>query len=151
MDTARADYNRDQISRAANAMAAKMLAAMQGGQTLAQAAEAAKLPVRHLPPVGRGPAPADVPEELAKILFGLKLHDPAMVQTHDGFVVAQLQSIDFPDPSADTAGLAAVRQDVDRAIASDTVNTYARNVLLASDPHMNPGQIDALARTAGAN
>lgn len=150
-DTARADYNRDQISRAANAVAAKMLASMQGGQTLAQAADAAKLPVRQLPPVGRGPAPADVPAELAKILFGLKAHDPAMVQTHDGFVVAQLESIDFPDPAADDAGLAAVRQDVDRAIASDTVNTYARSVLLASDPHLNPAQLDALARSAGAN
>ena len=71
-----------------NEAAAKLLAAVKGGQTFADAAAAAGVTV-HRSPLVTARTPADgMPRAAQRVLFGLKPGEPTMVETPDGFVVA---------------------------------------------------------------
>ena len=148
-DAARADYARDQTHRAADALAAGLLAAVQSGQTLEAAALAAKVELRHLPPVGRGRAPAGVPEALVKPLFLLKPGQPTMVETPDGFTVAQLTKVVSPEPTGDPAGAERARTALTREVAADTELAFATAAREAASPTVNQRLLDSIARSTG--
>ena len=83
--------------------AAKLLAAVKGGQSLADAATVAGVTVRRTPLVTRDGDVEGMPPQLAQVLFGLKKGEPTMVETADGFIVAVPAEIVDADPNADKA------------------------------------------------
>ena len=89
--------------------AAKLLAAVKGGQSLADAAAVAGVTVRRTPLVTRGGAAEGMPPQLEQALFALKKGEPTMVETGDGFIVAVPAEIVEADPKADPAGYDQVR------------------------------------------
>ena len=108
-----ADWTHDAQRHTQEAAAAKLLAAVKGGQSLADAAAVAGVTMRRTPLVtprrcGRGNAARSLRSRCST----LKQGEPTMVETSDGFVVAAPAEIVEADPKADPAGYAQVRQAV---------------------------------------
>jgi peptidyl-prolyl cis-trans isomerase D len=144
-DRAREDWTRDAIRHAREEAAAKILAAVKGGQKLADAA--AGQPVAQLPPVGRAGPAQGVPAQLVTPLFTLKPGEPTMVETADGFVVAVLRDVQTPDPAADPIGYGQVRDALNRAVAGDMENVFASAVRDRARPTVNRPALESLTKS----
>ncbi len=131
------DWTADQQRHAAEEKAAKVLTAIKGGQTIADASAVAGVPVSRTPQVTRGAATEEVPGELANILFGLKPGEPAMVATPTMFIVAVPAQIDTPNPSVDPGGYEQLRTAVSRSIGGDITSIFAEAVRERANPRIN--------------
>jgi peptidyl-prolyl cis-trans isomerase D len=141
-----ADWTADQQRHAAEEKAAKLLAALKGGQSLADAAAVAGVAVSRTPEVTRGAAAEDMPPELAKVLFGLKPKEPAMVATATTFVVAVPAQIDIPNPASDPGGFEELRSAVSRSIGSDLASIFAEAVRARANPSINQQNYDSIVQ-----
>ena len=104
-----ADWTADQQRHAAEVKASKLLMAVKGGQSLADAAAVAGVPVSHTPPAMRDAAAEEMPRALANVLFMLKPGEPTMVATNTTFVVAVPAQIDVPQAASDPGGFEQLR------------------------------------------
>lgn len=95
-----ADWTAHQLEHAQNIAATQLVTAVKSGQTLAQAASAAGLPMTVVGPFGRSKLPKPLPKRLLPILFALKQGQPTMVETRVGFVVATVTAITPPTGQA---------------------------------------------------
>jgi peptidyl-prolyl cis-trans isomerase D len=130
-----------------NEAATKVMTEVQGGKSLEDAARAAGLQVRQSPPVTRAPPPPEgVPAQLVQALFGLKKGEATMVETPDGFMVAQLTDITEPDPAKDPVGYGQLTQAVTHAEADDLELSFAIALRMRAKPQVNPQVIDQLAQ-----
>ena len=138
------DWTREQRRHAEEAAAAKLLSAVKGGQSLADAATVAGVTVRRTPLVTREAKADGMPPQLAQVLFGLKKGEPTMVETPDGFVVALPAEIVEADPKADPAGFDALRGGVIRSIAGDLAAVFADALRARAQPRINQAAIDSI-------
>jgi peptidyl-prolyl cis-trans isomerase D len=136
------DWTNDTKRRLEEQAAAKLLAAVKGGQTLADAATVAGVTVRRTPLVTRGASMEGVPQQLAEPLFALKQGEPTMVETPEGFVVAVPAEIVEADPKADPAGYAQVRQAVGRSVGTDLASVFADALRTRAAPRINQPVVD---------
>ena len=113
------DWTDHQHEREAEVRAAKMLSALNGGQSFADAATVAGVKAQTTPLVTRSESAQGMPPELQKVLFGLKKGEPTMVETPDNFVVAQPAQIVDPAPKSDPADYAKLETALQRSMASD--------------------------------
>jgi peptidyl-prolyl cis-trans isomerase D len=141
----RTDWTADQIRHEQETVAARLLAEVKGGASLADAAAKAGLTMRVLPATGRASPPEGFPPALLNPLFSLKTGEPTMVETQDGFVVAVLTEIRQPDPKADPVGYSQVRDALARASADDIETVFAGAVRDRSSPHINATAVAGLA------
>lgn len=142
-----AAWTQDAMQRAQNQAATAMLQDMKGGRTLAGVASARGLTVITTPPLSRqGPAPAGVPQNLIGPLFSLKQGDSTMVETPDGFVVAQLAAINTPDPKADPVGYDQLKATLSSALADDMQAIFAGVVTAKGNPRINQTVIQQIAQ-----
>jgi peptidyl-prolyl cis-trans isomerase D len=144
-DTVLADWTRDAVRHTQEAAAAKLLTAVQHGQTLAAAASAAGLTVTRTPLTGREEAVSGVPPELLRPLFELKPGEPTMVELPDGFVVAVPAEINAPAPSSDPIGLGQVRAALTQALGRDVVDTYVQTLRERAQPQINQQNLDSIS------
>lgn len=142
----RADWTKDAIRHAQEEAAAKLLAAVKGGQTLADAAAAARLTVQQLPPAGRAAPVEGVPAQLVRPLFTLKPGEPTMVETADGFVVAVLAKVVEADPAADPVGFGQVRDALAHSVANDMEMVFASALRARARPTVNRAMLDSVAQ-----
>ncbi len=140
----RADWTQDAIRHEQEVVAAGILTAVKGGQHLAQAAVG--LQVRRLPPVSRGAENPEVPVQLIDPLFSLKVGEPTMVETADGFVVAELVQIQQPDPNADPVGYGRTRDALTQSIGNDVQAVLTQALRVRANPKVNSAQLDAIAQ-----
>ncbi|HEY3848090.1 MAG TPA: SurA N-terminal domain-containing protein [Acetobacteraceae bacterium] len=140
------DWTADQQHHAAEVKAAKLLTALKGGQSLADAAAVAGVPVNRTPAVTRGAATEDMPGALANVLFGLKPGEPAMVASPTTFVVAVPAQIDTPNPSADPGGYEQLRSGVSRSIGGDIASAFAEAVRERANPRINQANYDSVVQ-----
>ena len=144
-----ADWAGDQVRHEQETTAARLLAAVKGGKTLAEAAASVGLKTERLPAAGRGPASQGVPQQLVPVLFSLKkIGEPTMVETPQGFVVATLAAIEDPDPKSDPVGWGEMKEALGRSVGTDLQEMFAAAVRDRSDPFVRADAIDTLA---GAN
>jgi peptidyl-prolyl cis-trans isomerase D len=129
------DWTQNAIRHTEEKVAAETLTAVKNGAPLAVAA--AGLPVVRLPPVSRNAPAAGVPPQLVAPLFGLKPGQPTMVETADGFVVAQLVSVHHPDPAQDPIGYGQIRDALTRSVASDLETIFTEAVRTGAKPQVN--------------
>jgi peptidyl-prolyl cis-trans isomerase D len=143
----REDWTTDAIRHAQESKAAKILADVKAGKTLAQAVEevAPGTPVVRLPPVGRASAEG-VPAQLVDPLFGLKVGEPTMVETADGFIVAVLAQIIDADPNADPIGYGQVRDALAKAMADDTQAVLMGALRARGNPKVNAAMVDSIVQ-----
>ena len=139
-----ADWTHDAQRHAEEQAAAKLLAAVKGGQSLADAAAVAGVTVRRSPLVTRGSTDEAVPAQLQQVLFGLKKGEPAMVETGDGFIVAVLADVVEADPKADPAGYGQTRVAVARSIAGDLAITFTDALRARAQPRINQPVLDSI-------
>ena len=136
------DWTRDQRRHTEEEAAAKLLAAVKGGQSLADAAAVAGVTVRRTPSVTREAPEEGMPPQLQQVLFGLKPGEPTMVETPDGFVVAVPAEIVEADPKANPAGFDQVRAAVSRSIATDLASVFADALRARAQPRINQAALD---------
>jgi peptidyl-prolyl cis-trans isomerase D len=137
-----ADWKHDVQRHAQEQAAAKLLAAVKGGQSLADAAAVAGVTVRRTPLVARDGAAEGVPPQLEQALFTLKQGEPTMLETGDGFIVAVPAEIVEADPKADPAGYGQVRQAVARSIGTDLASVFADALRARAEPRINQPVLD---------
>ena len=141
------DWTSAEIRRTQEEAAAKMLAAIQGGQSLADAAVIADVPVRRLPEVSRGARPADeVPFQLVSPLFELKPGAPTMVETAAGFVVAVLVEVQPAHPEADPIGYGQVREALGAAMGDDVQAVLTAGLRARARPQVNKVMVDRIVQ-----
>jgi peptidyl-prolyl cis-trans isomerase D len=143
----KADWTEAMRSRAQNEAATTLLRAVGQGQAIAAAAAPAGGTVEMSPPIGRQANPPEgVPAELVGPLFSLKPGQATMVQTPTSFVVAQLTKVEEPDPAADPAGYAQLRQTLLGSAANDIEISFVTGLRQRAHPRINPAQLDAAIR-----
>lgn len=136
-DEVTADWTHDAERHTEEVAAAKLLTAVKGGQSLADAAAVAGVTVIRTPLVTRGGTASGMPPQLARPLFGLKPGEPTMVETSDGFVVAVPADIVEADPKADPAGYSQVREAITRSISNDFAAVFADALRDRAQPRIN--------------
>ncbi len=142
-----AAWTADARRRAQEERAAALLAAVKGGQKLTEAAAAAGLGTREVGGVVRQAQPLEtIPPELRAPLFDLPLNDATMVETRDGFVVAQVTEITAPDPAADPVALARVMSETEQSIAQDLETQYVTALRGRAGVRINQRLLDVLAQ-----
>jgi peptidyl-prolyl cis-trans isomerase D len=137
-----ADWTRDSQRHSQEQAAAKLLAAVKAGQSLADAAAVAGVTVRRTPLVTRGSSAESLPQQLEQPLFALKQGEPTMVENGDGFIVAMPAEITEADASADPAGFNQMRQAVARSIQTDLTGLFTEALRERTQPRINQAAID---------
>ena len=141
-----AEWAGDQIRHGREEIAARILASVKSGRTLASAAEKEGLKPQTLPATGHGSPAEGVPPNLLDPLFSLKqVGDPTMIETQDGFVVAVLSAIQQPDPKADPIGFSQVKEALARSMSEDMQQVYAAAVRAEAKPRVNQALVESLA------
>lgn len=124
-----ADVSRDGARKQAEQAAAKMLGAMKGGQSFANAAAAAGAPsIRHLPLFSRtaiSDATPPIAPEIVQGVFEQKKGEPGMIELPSGFTVFAPAEITSPDPKADPLGYDKVRAGLGRSYGDDLELSFA--------------------------
>jgi peptidyl-prolyl cis-trans isomerase D len=123
-DQVREDWTKDAKRHAANEAATKVLTAIKGGQSFADAATVAGLTVRRTALTGRAAPAEGIPRELMEPLFSLKPGEPTMVETPEAFIVAVPAEIVDPDPAADPSGFKSMTEQLEGAVANDIEASY---------------------------
>jgi peptidyl-prolyl cis-trans isomerase D len=119
------DWRQDALSREAEQKAAALLQAVNGGQTLDAAASAAGEPIAVTPPITRGAQPpADIPQTMISVLFGMKQGQATMQQTADGFLVAVLTKILQPDPAQQAQQYQAIQDALAKSLQNDVTESF---------------------------
>lgn len=137
-----ADWHADQLRHAAETAAAKMLTALKGGQSIADAAAAAGVPVHRTPLTAPDDAQNQMAPELAQVLFRLKKGEPTMVQTANSFIIAVPAEIVPPNPAADQAGYKTLRDSLDQSIGNDIASLFTDAMRLRANAQINHANLD---------
>ena len=138
-----ADWTAAAREREAEQEAVKVLVAVQGGQSLTDAATVAGLTVLPTKLVTRDAQDTDMPAQLQHVLFGLRPHEPTMVQTADGFIVAVPDKIEQPDPNTDKSAYDAIGAALNRSVAGDLTSGFAQALRERAHPRVNQSVFDS--------
>ncbi|HTW29466.1 MAG TPA: SurA N-terminal domain-containing protein [Acetobacteraceae bacterium] len=141
-DQVREDWLAQQRRHEQETVAAKLMTAVNGGKSLVDAAEVDGLHVDTTPPIGRDNPPPDVPTQLVQPLFVLAKGKATMVETPDGFVVAQLTQVEEPSPTKDPLGYDRIRHALSAAIANDVEVSFAAALRERGNARVNQSLFD---------
>jgi peptidyl-prolyl cis-trans isomerase D len=140
------DWKQDQRRRSADQAATAMMTAVQGGKSFSDAATVAGVTPKLSPLVTRDESNAEVPANLQRVMFGLKQGEATMVETPDGFVVAQLAQIVKPDAAADKTGYDQARAAVSKSISGDIATVFVDAVRQRAKPQINQQGFDSVVQ-----
>ena len=138
------DWKQDQRRRAQDKAATAMMLAVQGGKTFSDAATIAGVTPKLSPQVTRNQGNPDMPPELQRVLFGLKLKEATMIQAPEGFVVGQLVEIVKPDAAADKAGYDQARAALSKSISGDLTTVFVDALRQRAKPQINQQGFDSV-------
>ncbi len=149
-DQVLADWRADQVRHGRETAAARVLAAVQGGQSLATAAAVEGAKVSTTPPIGRQAPPKGVPGVLAQGVFSLKAGEATMVEdtageAGGGFMVAVLKSVEAATQAGDPIGYGQIRDALSRGMGDDAEITYASALRALAKPRINTAVLDRVA------
>lgn len=142
----RADATRAAQRRAQEEAASRMLAAVQAGQSLEDAATLAGSSLTRTPLTGRSAPAEGVPAEIVAPLFGLAAGGATMVETPEAFLVVKLAEVAAADPAADAAGFARTRAALAEAIGNDTDAAFLAAVRQRARPIINQKSLDTFVQ-----
>lgn len=145
-DEVTADWKQDQRRRAEDRSATAMMTAIQGGKSFSDAATVAGVAPKLSPQVTRNQGNPEMPQELQRVLFGLKKGEATMVETAEGFVVAQLTEVVPPDASSDKAGYDQARTAIAKSISNDMATVFADAVRQRAKPQVNQQTFDSVVQ-----
>jgi len=140
------DWKLDQKRRSRDQAATAMMTAVQGGKSFSDAAMAAGVTPKLSPLVTRGQGNPEMPPELQRVLFGLKQRETTMIETPDGFVVAQLTEVVKPDAAADKAGYEQARTAIAKSISNDLTAVFVDALRQRAKPQINQQNFDSVVQ-----
>jgi peptidyl-prolyl cis-trans isomerase D len=140
-----ADWTAAARRKEAEEAAAKMLTAIQGGQSIADAATVAGVTVRPTPMVTRTGSAEGMPAPLQKVLFSLKPGQPTMVEAGDEFIVAVPDKTEVPKPEQDKAGYDGIVAALQRSLVTDINAGFARALRDRMNPRVNQKVFESFA------
>ena len=142
----RDDWLRDARRHEQDVAATGLLAAVQGGASLEDAARAAGFVAQRTPPIGRATPPPGLPSELVQPVFASKVGEVGMAEAAQGFWVFVPIEVQKPDPSADPAALDRVRLQLAGAEGDDLELTYAAALRAQDKVTVNRRLLDSVAQ-----
>jgi peptidyl-prolyl cis-trans isomerase D len=145
-DKVLADWTQDQVNRVQNAASANLLAAINKGQSIADAALVAGVTVRRSPLVDRSTPTEGMPAALQNVLFNLKQGDAIQVETPQGFITAVLTEIKEPDPKENPTGYTEVRDRLNRETDDDAEQIFAEALRARAAPRVNRTAVEQVAQ-----
>ncbi|OYV40706.1 MAG: hypothetical protein B7Z80_03790, partial [Rhodospirillales bacterium 20-64-7] len=125
-----AAWTHHQIIREAEVKAAALMHAVNQGQSVEAAAQSAGESVTPSPPITRDAPASGVPEQMVPILFTLAQGRATMLQTKDGFTVAELAKIAQPTPAEDQDMFAQVQQSLAKSLQTDLGESFLAGLQL---------------------
>jgi peptidyl-prolyl cis-trans isomerase D len=123
-----------------------MMLAAQDGKSFSDAATLAGVTPKLSPLVTRTQQGADIPPILQNVMFGLKKGEATMVETPEGFVVAQLTEIVKPDAVAEKADYERTRAGIAKSISNDVASVFIDAVRLRAEPRTNQRAFDSVVQ-----
>lgn len=144
-DQVREDWLREARRHEQDEAAAKLMTAARSGQALEDAAKAAGLQPRRSPPIGRQAPTPGVAPELVQPIFGLKQGEATMIESPEGFTVAQLVAIQVPEPSTDPVGYGRTRDQIAGVLSADVEQVFAQALRNRLQPRVNTKLMETLA------
>ena len=136
-DQAADDWKQDQRERFQNQAATAMMTAVQGGKSFSDAATIAGVTPKLSPLVTRDQSDPGMPQMLQRVLFGMKKGEATMVETPEGFVVAQLVEIAPPNAGADKIGYDSAKTAITKSINNDMATVFVDAVRQRVNPQVN--------------
>lgn len=112
-------WTKQAITREAEVQAAGLMQAVNQGQSLQAAAQAIGASVSMTAGFTRAVPPAGLPSQMVPVMFTLKPGQATMQQTDSGYSVAALVKTVQPDPAADAADFARLRQAMVKELQND--------------------------------
>lgn len=140
------DWTDHQREHAAEVAATKMLTALNGGQSFADAATVAGVKVQTTPLVTRSETAQGMPPELQKVLFGLKKGEPAMVETPNSFVVAEPAQIIDPALESDPTDYDRLETLLEQSMQRDLAGIYTETLRMRANPQVNRKNYDGIVQ-----
>jgi len=133
-----AAWTQDQMAREAETKAASMLAEVNGGRTLAQAAAAQGYQVSTTPPMTRSQPAGGITPQMVPVLFSLKPGQATMLQTSTGFTVAALTKITLPKPADDPQDEASISQSLTKSLQDDVAESFLGGLQARDNVRVDP-------------
>ncbi len=138
------DWTEAQKKREQEVKTAQLMTAAQAGGSLDDAATIAGLRLETTQPVTRNERSEHVAPDVQQALFRLKPNETTMVETAEGFIVIRLTDVKEPDPAADPAAAAQLREALDRSLAQDITVVFATGLRDRAQPRVNRTMLDSL-------
>ena len=132
--------------RAQEEVAARLLDAVQQGQSLEDAATVAGIAYRRTARTGRAEPAEGIPRELIVPLFALSKGEATMVETSDAFLVTVPLDIVQADPKTDEAGYARIRDSLAQAMANDAETVFVNTLRSRAQPRINQKVYDSFVQ-----
>jgi peptidyl-prolyl cis-trans isomerase D len=133
-----AAWTQDEMSHAAEAKAASMLAEVKAGRTLEQTATAMGYTVSIIAPMTRTQPANGITPQMVPVLFSLKLGQPTMLQTSSGFTVAVLSKITQPKPADDPQDVASITQSLTKSLQDDVAASFLSGLQARDNVQVDP-------------
>jgi peptidyl-prolyl cis-trans isomerase D len=140
------DWKQDQRRRSQEQAATAMMTAVQGGKTFSDAATVAGVTPKLSPQVTRNQGNPEMPPLLQQVMFGMKQGEATMVETAEGFVVAQLAEIVKPDAATDKLGYDQARAAVSKSISGDMETVFVDALRQRAKPQINQQGFDSVVQ-----
>jgi peptidyl-prolyl cis-trans isomerase D len=140
------DWKTDQRRRHQDAAATAMMTSVNGGKSFSDAATIAGVTPKLSPLVTRNQESTDIPPTLQRVLFGLKKGEATMVETPEGFVVAQLVEIQEPNAAADKVGYDEAKSAIGKSLSNDMANVFVEAVRQRANPQFNQANFDSVVQ-----
>lgn len=133
-----AAWTQDELTREAEAKAASILAEVNGGRTLDQAASGMGYQVTMTAPMTRTAPANGITPQMVPVLFSLKPGQATMLQTSSGFVVATLAKIEQPKPADDPQNEASITQSLTKSLQDDVAESFLNGLQARDNVRVDP-------------
>jgi peptidyl-prolyl cis-trans isomerase D len=135
-----AAWKAEQRATRARETASAIAEAARSGTALAAAAEAHGLRLRTTPPVVRASAgrPEGVPPAIVEAAFAASQGEVRVVPGQAGSYVVRVAAISEADPGSDSAGVEALRSDLDAQAQEDALAQFSGGIRKEFPVTMNP-------------
>jgi peptidyl-prolyl cis-trans isomerase D len=133
-----AAWTQDEMMREAESKAASLLAEVNGGRSLDQAASTMGYQTAMTAPMTRTAPASGITPQMVPILFSLKPGQATMLQTDSGFRVAMLTKVSQPKPADDPQDEASVTQSLTKSLQDDVAESFLSGLQTRDNVRVDP-------------
>ncbi len=143
-DQAVALWQADQKQQALAKLADTMVAEVNGGKSLKDAAAARKLTVTTTPPLQRNGSTPAIPPALVVAMFGAKQGGAVSAPSGDDYALAQVETIEPADPAKDAAAVKELSGALSDEMRNDTLSAFDQALRTHFPVVINQANLDRL-------